>query len=154
MNKNLLSAGLILALVGLGFSGCAPKMAKASLELDALAKEFKTNPEKSNIYICRNESFGAAVSMPITLDGKFIGKTDGSSFFYLTVKPGKHNIQSLTENVQTLLLDTEKNKNYFVWQEVKMGMWAADSKLHKVNESHEYGRKCVLDTKMLKENVN
>ncbi len=154
MDKRLFSVPLMLALVGLGFSGCVPKMAQASIEQDKLAKEFRANPEKSNIYICRNEFMGGAINMPLTLDGRFIGKTDGNSFFYLSVKPGEHNIQSLTENVQTLLLDTEKNKNYFVWQEVKMGMWAADSKLHKVDENHDFGKKCVLATKMLKENVN
>ena len=149
--KKLISLTVVTAL-GLGFSGCVPKMIKASIEQDKLAKEFKTNSEKSNIYICRNEFMGSAINMPLTLDGKFIGKTEGSSYFYLTVKPGKHNIQSLTENVQTLLLDTEKNKNYFVWQEVKMGIWEADSKLHKVNAEHDFGKKCVLDTKMLKVN--
>ena len=149
--KKIISFAVITAL-GLGFSGCTPKMVKASLKQDRIAKEFKTNPEKSNIYICRNEYFGSAINMPVTLDGKFIGKTEGHSYFYLTVKPGKHNIMSLTENVQTLLLNTEKNKNYFVWQEVKMGMWEADSKLHKVDANHEFGKKCVLNTQMLKAN--
>ena len=149
--KKIVSLAVVTAL-GLGFAGCAPKMIKASFEQDKTAKEFKTNPEKSNIYICRNEHFGSAINMPLTLDGKFIGKTEGRSYFYLTVKPGEHTIQSLTENVQTLLLNTEKNKNYFVWQEVKMGMWEADSKLHKVNKNHEYGKKCIIDTVMLKAN--
>lgn len=149
--KKIISLAVVTALC-LGFSGCTPKMIKASIEQDKIAKEFKTNSEKSNIYICRNEHFGSAINMPVTFDGKFIGKTEGRSYFYLTVKPGKHSIMSLTENVQTLLLNTEKNKNYFVWQEVKMGMWEADSKLHKVDQSHEYGKKCVLDTQMLKEN--
>jgi len=45
--------------------------------------------------------------MPLTLNGKFIGKTEGRSYFYLTAKQGKHNIKSLTENIQTLLLDTK-----------------------------------------------
>jgi hypothetical protein len=149
--KKIISLAVVTAL-GLGFGGCVPKMVKASAEEDRIAKQFKTNPEKSNIYICRNEFLGHAINMPVTLNGKFIGKTEGSSYFYLTVKPGKHNIQSLTENVQTLLLDTEKNKNYFVWQEVKMGMWAADSKLHRVTADHEFGKKCILDTQMLKAN--
>lgn len=149
--KSIMSLAIVTAL-GLGFSGCTPKMVKASIEQDRLAKKFKTNPENSNIYICRNEFMGSAINMPLTLDGKFIGKTEGSSYFYLTVKPGTHNIQSLTENVQTLLLNTEKNKNYFIWQEVKMGMWAADSKLHKVDENHDFGKKCVLATEMLKSN--
>ena len=143
-----------IAILSLGFSGCAPKMIQASAEQDKLAKEFATNPNQSNIYICRNEFLGSAINMPITIDGKFIGKTDGHSFFYLTVKPGEHTIMSLTENVQTLLLNTEKNKNYFIWQEVKMGAWEADSKLHKVDASHKFGKNCILKTKMLKEDKN
>ena len=149
--KKIISLSVVIV-IGLAFSGCAPKMIKAPLEDDMLAKKFKTNPTKSNIYICRNEFMGSAINMPLTLDGKFIGKTEGRSYFYLTVKPGKHSIQSLTENIQTLLLDTEKNKNYFVWQEVKMGMWAADSKLHKVNENHDFGKKCIISTQMLQSN--
>lgn len=69
-------------------------------------------------------------------------------FFYLKFKPGKYNVQSITENIQNLQIEIEKNKNYFVWQEVKMGMWTADSKLHLVSE--EVGKECVLSTKMLK----
>jgi len=147
-----LSSLFIVIALGLIFSGCAPKMMKASLEEDSLSKQFKTNPKSSNIYICRNEFMGSAINMPVTIDGKFIGKTEGHSFFYLTVQPGEHSIQSLTENVQTLLLNTEKNKNYYIWQEVKMGMWEADSRLHKVDATHEFGKQCVLETTMLKEN--
>jgi len=143
-----------IAILGLSFGGCAPKMIKASVEKDKYAKEFKTNPNKSNIYICKNENFGSRVNMPLIIDGKFIGKTDGHSFFYLTVVPGKHTIMSLTENIQTLLLNTEKNKNYFIWQEVKMGAWAADSKLHKVDANHKFGKNCILETYMLEENKN
>lgn len=140
------------SLIIFGFSGCAPKMERASTFEEKLSKEFKTNPNKSNIYICRNEAFGAAINMPIMVDGNFIGKSEGSSHFYLTVEPGIHKIQSLTENVQTIFVPTEKNKNYFVWQEVKMGLWAADSSLHSVNENDNYGEKCILETPMLKAN--
>lgn len=139
-------------LIIFGFSGCAPKMERASTLEEKSSKEFKTNPEKSNIYICRNEVLGAAINMPIVVDGNFIGKSEGSSHFYLTVEPGIHKIQSLTENVQTIFVPTEKNKNYFVWQEVKMGLWAADSSLHSVNANDNYGEKCILETPMLKAN--
>lgn len=130
------------------FSGCVPKMTKASFEEDRLAKEFKLDVDNANLYICRNEFFGSAINMPVIVDGKFIGKTEDHSFFYLKFKPGKYNVQSITENIQNLQIEIEKNKNYFVWQEVKMGMWTADSKLHLVSE--EVGKECVLSTKMLK----
>ncbi len=44
--------------------------------------------------------------------------------------------------------DTTKGKNYFVWQEVKMGTWTANSMLHSMSE--EDGKRCVESSHMLK----
>jgi hypothetical protein len=42
---------------------------------------------------------------------------------------------SKTENDVTLDIDAQPGKNYYVWQEVKMGMFAARSALHLVDET-------------------
>ena len=134
-----------LALIML-FSGCVA-VKNASLEQDTLAKKFLIEKDRSSLYIYRNESFGAAIGMPVVLDGKHIGKTGANTYFRLSVTPGQHTIKSLTENTSELTLNTLAGKNYYVWQEVKMGMWAARSMLQEVDESN--GQAAVLECKLL-----
>ena len=130
------------------FSGGVQKMERAPIAEDKLAKEFKTDPDFANLYICRNESFGWAVHMPVLVNDKLIGRTEAQSYFYIKLEEGRQNIKSLTEQTQSIYIDTVKNKNYFVWQEVKMGTWVANSMLHSMSD--EDGKKCVQSSHMLK----
>lgn len=140
--------GIVIGVIGvLLFSGCASKSLKAPVEEDAKAKQFITEKGKSNIYVYRNEFYGAAVSMPITLDGKNVGTTGADTYIKLNTVPGNHILTSETENVDILKLTTEENKNYFVWQEVKMGIMSARSKLKLVSE--EEGQKGVKECKLV-----
>ena len=142
MKKNGLT-GLLLGLVVL-LSGCA-SVPMASLEDDTQAKRFAVKPEKSNIYLYRNESLGGAIPMTVSLNGKVAGQTGPQTYFVWEVDPGSHEIASHTENVSTLKLTTEAGKTYYVWQEVKMGAFMARSLLQQVDE--ETGRKGVLECK-------
>ncbi|MCH7373293.1 DUF2846 domain-containing protein [Aeromonas sp. MR16] len=47
--------------------------------------------------------------------------------------PGSR-ISYKSENDATLTLSTEAGKNYYVWQEVKMGLLMARSKLRQISE--------------------
>jgi len=94
----------------------------------------------------RNELYEGAITMPVALDGKIAGKTVAETYFKWTVDPEKHIIASLAENTAKLELDTKPERNYFIWQEVKMGMWAARSQLHEVSRSE--GGKGVLACKL------
>jgi hypothetical protein len=125
-------------------SGCA-SVPMASLEEDAKAKNFTVDAEKANIYLYRNESFGGAIGMPVALDGRMAGKTGPNTYFLWAVEPGSHEVTSLTENTARISIDAKPGKNYYVWQEVKMGMWTARSQLHEVPE--EQGQKGVLECK-------
>lgn len=115
-------------------SGCAtiPRLSK---ELDTAAKTFETTTDKANIYIVRDEFIGAAVGMPLDINGKLLGKTSALTYILATVTPGTQNIISHAENDSTLSLDVEPGKNYFVWQEVKMGLFMARTKLHSISET-------------------
>ena len=115
-------------------SGCA-SVPMASVEEDAKAKSYTVAPGKSNIYIYRNENFGAAVKLNVEMDGKVVGQTAAKTYFALEVEPGKHSITTRSENVSTVDLVTEVGKNYFVWQEVKMGMFGPRSKMQVVDEA-------------------
>jgi hypothetical protein len=133
---------LFLAAVISLASGCV-SVPMASREADAQAKTFKVPADKSNIYLYRNETFGGAIAMPVSLNGKVMGRTGPQTYFLWEVAPGKYEIASHTENTARLSLEVAAGRNYFVWQEVKMGMWVAASHLQEVSD--EEGRKAVLE---------
>ena len=86
--------------------------------------------------------------MPVTLDGKVVGKSGSKTYFMWTVEPGEHEISSLTENTSKITVKAEAGRNHFIWQEVKMGMWTARSLLQQVSE--DVGRQGVLECKLIK----
>lgn len=131
MSKKLLGVVFIVATLSLG--GCA-SVPMASTERDTAAKSFAAKPDKSNIYVYRNESLGAAVKLPIVLDGKAVGDTAAKTYLMLEVAPGNHTLVSKSESDSVLPLTTVPGKNYFVWQEIKMGMFSPRSALQLVDE--------------------
>lgn len=137
---------LIVFLIAIAFIGCAT-VPLANVEKDSTAKSFSVTEGKANIYLYRNESLGAVLKMPVVVDGRVVGDTAAKTYMMLEVAPGLHTIISKSENDSELLLTAEQNKNYFVWQEVKMGLFAARSKLHLVDEAK--GKAGVADCKLI-----
>jgi hypothetical protein len=123
-----------LVAVALLSSACA-SVPKATPEADAYAKEFRTTPGKTNLYVFRDESFGAAVKMSVVLDGRMVGDTAAKTFLLAAVDPGPHALVSKSENDARLDFVAEPGKNVYVWQEVKMGVLAARSKLQLVDDA-------------------
>lgn len=140
----LISALLII------FTGCAT-VPVASMEDDALAKRFVADPDRSLIYLYRNEFFGAAFSMPVTIDGQVAGKTIPFSFFKWDVPPGEHVIKSFAENESSLRVVTKPGKSHFVRQEIKMGVWQPRSQLYEVGE--EQGVSAINECKLVTSDV-
>lgn len=145
-NKLCLSIALLVTLL---VTGCA-SVPMASLDDDAKAKAFTPAGDKSSIYVYRNESLGGAIPMTVALDGKIAGQTAMQTYFLFETDPGPHEVSSMAENVSTLKLNTERGKAYFIWQEVKMGMWMARSQLQQVDE--QTGRKAVSECKRAQSN--
>jgi hypothetical protein len=131
-----------LALLSALLGGCAA-VPMASVDADKEAKQFQPRPGMANIYLYRNESFGGAIAMTVSLNGKVMGRTGPSTYFLWEVPPGKYEVVSHTENVARITIDARPNRNHFIWQEVKMGMWTAGS--HLVEKGEEEGRKGVLE---------
>lgn len=119
----------------------------ASADLDRKAKSFTTMHGKGSVYVYRNESLGGALAMTVSMNGKVVGQTGPNTYFWFNLKPGKYSIESHAENVSTLPLIVEQGKQYFVWQEMKMGMWMARTMLQQVSE--EAGKKGVRECRML-----
>ncbi|MBK6850206.1 MAG: DUF2846 domain-containing protein [Burkholderiales bacterium] len=141
--KSFQSFFLRLMLVALAViaTGCA-SVNKAPASADAEAKQFKSNAATSQVYVYRNETMGAAISMPVTVDGKLAGTTGANSYFKFDLPAGDHKFTSQGDGSQ-LSVTTELGKLYFIWQEVKMGAFAAGSKLQLVSD--EVGKKAVLE---------
>ena len=127
-------------------AGCA-SVPMASPQADAQAKTFAVKKDKASIYVYRNETFGAAIAMPVSLDNKLVGRTAAHTYFLLEVEPGTHEITSLTENTASVKLNAEAGKAYYVWQEVKMGMFQPRSDLKQVEEAA--GQKGVNECKRI-----
>ena len=114
-------------------AGCAAPI-KAPAEKDAAAKVFTPLKDKATVFIYRNENYGGAVGMPVKVNGQDIGETGAKTFFRLNLASGMYVIASEAENTSELPLTVVEGKNYFVWQEVRMGIWKARTALRSVDE--------------------
>lgn len=59
---------------------------------------------------------------------------------------GKHTVTSKSENSDTIEVDAVAGKLYYIWQEVKMGLLYARTKLSLVSE--EEGKKGVQESQL------
>lgn len=143
MKRLLTSAAVILVML---LSACA-SVPMAPMEQDAKAKTFMTPPDRATLYIYRNESMGGAVPMTVSVNGRMVGQTAAKTYFHFNVVPGVYDIESHAENTSTLTLTTQAGKSYFVWQEVKMGLWMARSLLQLMDE--KTGRAGVMESKLI-----
>lgn len=125
--------------------GCA-SVPMGDAKQDAALKTFSAKPDKAGIYIYRNESIGAAITMDVAIDGAPIGQTGAKTFLYKEVAPGKHTVSSKAENTDTVEISAVAGKIYYIWQEVKIGFMMARTKLNLVTE--EEGKKGVLETQL------
>jgi hypothetical protein len=132
-------AALVVSIIVM--TGCA-SINKAPASVDAESKLFKPNASTSQVYVYRNETLGAALSMPVTVDGKLAGNTGPNSFFKFDLPAGAHKFTSQGTESE-LAVTTEVGKLYYIWQEVKMGMMSGGSKLQLVVE--EVGKKAVAE---------
>ncbi|MBT3067519.1 DUF2846 domain-containing protein [Rhodoferax sp. U11-2br] len=136
---------IALAAVTLSLVGCA-SVNMGDAKQDASAKKFTAPKDNTAVYIYRNESMGGAVKMDVELDGKPIGQTAAKTFLYKEVAPGKHTLSSKAENTDSLEIDAKPGALLYIWQEVKMGVLYARTKLHLVDATQ--GQKGVLESKL------
>lgn len=139
LSITLISSLLLLA-------GCAtvPKVAQSE---DAAAKQFRAPSDKGRVYVYRSAFIGQAVSIPIHINGKPWGQTQGKSFLVADLAPGEYTFVSKAENDSTVKVKVEAGNLYFVWQEVNMGFVMARAHLWLVDASK--GRADVMQTSLL-----
>jgi hypothetical protein len=140
-------AAVVLTAVLL-MTGCA-SVPMASKGADAKAKQFTSSAEgKAQLYVYRKEIIGAAIKMPVLVDGMEVGDTVAKAYIFKALPAGTHTVVSKAENDSTLEIDMQAGHSYFVWQEVKMGVLYARSKLHLVSE--ETGEAGVKECSLIK----
>ncbi|MGF6415779.1 DUF2846 domain-containing protein [Paraburkholderia sp. MM5482-R1] len=139
--KKLIPLGVVLLVM----AGCA-SVPMGDPQKDAALKTFSAPQEKAAIYVYRNESMGGGVKMPVTLDGQILGDTAARTYLYTEVEPGPHELVSKAENDSKLDVDAVAGKVYYVWQEVKMGVLYARSKLQLVDD--KTGQDGVKESKL------
>lgn len=125
-------------------TGCASVPMGSDAE-DLAAKSFLPRQGKANIYVYRHETMGAAVKMPVSLNGRIAGLTASKTYFLFEVDPGSHRVASHTENTSELTVNASAGRNYYVWQEVKMGLMQARSNLQLMDDTA--GRAGVMECK-------
>ena len=134
-----------IAVIALAISGCA-SVPMGDPKENAALKTFQVAPDKAGIYIYRNESMGGAVKMDVAVDGQPVGQTAANTYLFKEVTPGKHAVSSSAENTDTIDVDVKQGSLAYIWQEVKMGVLYARTKLHLVSE--EEGKKGVQETNL------
>lgn len=116
MKKILISAICIILL-----SGCtATRMAAPDRKPDLAPRS-----DAATLVIIRDAFLGSAIVFWNYLDGKFIGETQGRTFFLTSVKPGPHYVVVTSENAAVAHLDFQVGKTYYLREGVTMGLWRA-----------------------------
>src|SRR5437762_3269507 len=122
-----------LAVGAAAFALCAcASVPMARPERDLEAKRFEVPPDRALLYVYRDETFGSAIKLTVVVDGQHVGDTAAHTFLLVPVAAGRHEVVSKSEKDSTVEFTAQNGKAYFVWQEVKMGLFAARSELHVV----------------------
>ncbi len=126
--------------------GCATAP-MALPERDISAKLFKPVEGKAVVYIYRDENFGAAIKVPIIINGQSVGSTVAKSYFRILLDPGPCEVECKAERDGKVMFKVEAGKVYFFRQEMKMGFLVAGCMMHLIPEIE--GRRAVAECQLL-----
>ncbi|MFC7288355.1 DUF2846 domain-containing protein [Herminiimonas glaciei] len=125
---------LIFIAISLFLFGCAATVPMESATKDAELKKFVPKDNLAGIYIYRSEEDAVSIKASIEIDGDYEGDLAAGTFLYKEVSPGKHTILSKAENKDCIELNADAGRLYYLWQDMKRGVFFARSKLSIVNE--------------------
>jgi len=126
---------LILVVFTLTLSGCGPRYMVAKDPCPDV-RGVVAPAGKSALVIGRTTIFGGGVNIENYVDKKFVGATKGHSFFVTPVEPGLHYVTARAENFDTVLLNFEPDKTYYLQNEIRMGVFFARTKYDFVDAQH------------------
>ena len=118
------------------FAGCA-SVPMESKELSNSAKKFNPPaPGKAGLYIYRAAGVGGALKKDILVDGKCVGESAPKVFFYEEVTGNQeHTVSTESEfSDNNVVFTPASDKNYFIRQYIKMGVFVGGANLELVAE--------------------
>ena len=126
----------ILVAITLLSAGCA-SVPMTSKDASSQAKLFAPPPQgQAGLYIFRAGGPGTALKKDIWVDGKCLGESAPNVFFFTSVAGDQeHTLSTESEfSPNELKLTTQSNRNYFVQQSIKMGVFVGGAKRTLVDE--------------------
>ena len=134
-------------------SGCS-LVPMADDKSDAELKTFPIAPDAASLYIYRNDPAGALVRVDVKLNGVTLGKTATLTYLHRRIAPGKHKIESVSENNETLEVEARPGALIFVRQELTLGLvpMFPGTKLQIMSEDD--GKKGVLESRLVRSPAN
>ncbi|WP_108445547.1 DUF2846 domain-containing protein [Halomonas denitrificans] len=136
---------VFIALAVLLLTGCASVPMESPGKSEKLKAFNSPSDGMAGLYIYREAGVGAALKKDIWVNEECVGESAQEVFFYKEV-PGdeRHSIATESEfSPNVISLETEKGKNYFIKQYIKMGVFVGGANLKLVGE--EEGRNAVSE---------
>ena len=120
--KKIITSFCILTL-SLFFFACA---AKSDFMVKTDKSKMKLEAKKSRVVFIRPSSgaFGLAPAI-IDQDGKYIGESTPSSYFYSDLEPGNYTFIAWAEGTHSMKANLKSGKTYYVKVTPHIGAWAA-----------------------------
>lgn len=122
--------------------GCA-SVPMESKQLSDRAKKFDPPaPGKAGLYIYRTGGVGGALKKDILVDGKCVGESAPKIFFYEEVTGNQeHTVSTESEfSDNNVVFTPAADKNYFIRQYIKMGVFVGGANLELVSEGEGKGQ--------------
>lgn len=133
----------------LGVSGCS-LVPLADNTRDAELKTFPVVPDAASLYIYRDDPAGALVRVDVKLNGELLGKTATLTYLHRTLAPGKHTIESVSENNAKLEVEAKAGQLIFVRQELTIGLVPMFPGTKLLLMGEEDGKKGVLESRLVR----
>ncbi len=93
------------------------------------------------IYFYREKSFvGGGVSYAVSENGVKLGALKNGTFFIVRATPGRHFYEAKTESGESVRIDVEAGRTYYVRGSVKMGVLAGRPELVQVTAAEAAGK--------------
>jgi S1-C subfamily serine protease len=132
-----------------GLQGClSVPVNYATPEADAEAKHFRCPEGMSRVYVFRDENFGSAYPLTLSVDERPIGDFAAMTYGVFDRQPGEFEFSSATpESASQVLVSAEAGTINYLWLEIKMGWMYPRVLLQKVDEQR--GQQGVNRSRMI-----
>lgn len=137
-----------LAGLSLFLTGCA-SIQMGDPAKSAAIKTFEKQPDKAQIYVCRDSrTFGMAIRPDIELNNNIIATIARSTYAYAEVMPGNHTLVAKTlEHDSKLPFTVKPGQQRFFQTWISIGVFAGWGLIEEIDA--EKGRACVKDGELV-----